>query len=77
MKRDIFFRLIFPIAFLFLILGAGCGTTKSVYKKVRFKETALKKRVLVLPLLDQAGAHAIKAKDEVSKICRGHRSRSY
>jgi hypothetical protein len=68
MKRDIFFRLIFPIAFLFLILGAGCGTTKSVYKKVRFKETALKKRVLVLPLLDQAGVGEAKTAELTAKL---------
>jgi len=68
MKRGIFFRLIFPIAFLFLILGAGCGTTKSVYKKVTFKETTLKKRVLVLPLLDQAGVGEAKTAELTAKL---------
>jgi hypothetical protein len=68
MKRDIFSRLILPTAFLFLILGAGCGTTKSVYRKVTFKETALKKRVLVLPLLDQAGVGEAKTAELTARL---------
>ena len=55
MKRVIFTALISALGLLFFILGVGCGTTKSVYRKVTFSDTTLKKRVLVLPLLDQAG----------------------
>ena len=55
MKKNHLFRLIYALGLWFLILGVGCGTTKSVYKKVSFKDTELKKRVLVLPILDQAG----------------------
>lgn len=55
MKRFILTALFCAMGLWFLLLGFGCGTTKSVYKKVSFKDTELKKRVLVLPLLDQAG----------------------
>ncbi len=68
MKRVILTALISAMALWFLILGAGCGTTKSVYKKVTFKETALKKRVLVLPLLDQAGVGEAKTAELTAKL---------
>ena len=51
MKRVILTALTTAMALLFLSLGVGCGTTKSVYKKVSFKDTELKKRVLVLPIM--------------------------
>ena len=68
MKRNRLFSLIFAMAWWFLILGVGCGTTKSVYKKVSFKNTELKKRVLVLPLLDQAGVGEAKAEALTAKL---------
>ncbi len=68
MKRVILTALISATAAWFLILGAGCGTTKSVYNKVTFGETALKKRVLVLPLLDQAGVGEEKAAQLTAKL---------
>jgi hypothetical protein len=68
MKRNRLFRLTSAIALLFLTLGMGCGTTKSVYKKVSFKDTELKKRVLVLPILDQAGVGEAKAEALTTKL---------
>lgn len=68
MKRVILTALISAMALWFLILGAGCGTTKSVYKKVTFKDTPLKKRVLVLPILDQAGVGEAKAEELTAKL---------
>ncbi len=68
MKRNRLFRLISAMALWFLILGVGCGTTKSVYKKVSFKDTELKKRVLVLPILDQAGVGEAKAEALTAKL---------
>jgi hypothetical protein len=68
MKRNRMFRLISATAMLFLILGVGCGTTKSVYKKVASKDTGLKKRVLVLPILDQAGVGDAKAEELTDKL---------
>jgi len=56
MKRDVLLGLIPALLFMLLIQGTGCGTTKSVYKKAWPKKGDLKKRVLVLPILDQAGA---------------------
>lgn len=68
MKRVILTALISAMALWFLILGVGCGTTKSVYKKVTFKDTPLKKRVLVLPILDQAGVGEAKAEELTAKL---------
>jgi hypothetical protein len=55
MKRDVLLKLIPVIILILLIQGIGCGTTKSVYRKVRPNKAGLKKRVLVIPVLDQAG----------------------
>ncbi len=68
MKRIILTALISAMGLWFLILGVGCGTTKSVYKKVSFKDTELKKRVLVLPLLDQAGVGEAKTEALTAKL---------
>jgi hypothetical protein len=68
MKRVILTALTFAMALLFLSLGIGCGTTKSVYKKVSFKDTELKKRVLVLPILDQAGVGEAKTAELTAKL---------
>ncbi len=58
MKRELFSRLCLVILLSVLMQGAGCSTTKSMYrsvqKKVSPKKDGLKKRVLVLPFLDQA-----------------------
>ena len=68
MKTNRLFRLISAMGLCFLILGLGCGTTKSVYKKVTFSDTTLKKRVLVLPLLDQAGAGEAKTEALTARL---------
>ena len=68
MKKNLLFILISSMGLWFLILGVGCGTTKSVYKKVSFKDTELKKRVLVLPLLDQAGVGEAKTEAMTARL---------
>jgi hypothetical protein len=68
MKKNLLFILIFAMGLWFLILGVGCGPTKSVYKKVSFKDTELKKRVLVLPLLDQAGVGEAKTEELTARL---------
>jgi len=69
MKRDTFTKLYLFILMFLLIAGGGCSTTKAiyetvsgkakvfkkVYRKVMPAKAGLKKRVLVLPFLDQAG----------------------
>ncbi|MDY7035694.1 MAG: hypothetical protein SV375_05980 [Thermodesulfobacteriota bacterium] len=58
MKRNIFLLLFMIIPCCLWIQGAGCGPTKSVYKsvstKVTWKSAGLRKKVLVLPVVDQA-----------------------
>jgi hypothetical protein len=58
MKRELFSRLCLVILLCVLMPGAGCSTTKSMYrsvqKKVLPKKDGLKKRALVLPFLDQS-----------------------
>jgi hypothetical protein len=68
MKKPRMFILISTVGLWSLILGVGCGTSKSVYKKVSFKDTELKKRVLVLPLLDQAGVGEAKTEALTAKL---------
>jgi len=68
MKHIILTALISAMGLWFLILGFGCGTTKSVYKKVSFKDTELKKRVLVLPLMDQADVGEAKTEALTAKL---------
>jgi len=61
MKRDIF-RWVFPVILsFFLIQWSGCSTTKSVYRKVKPGNGGLRKRVLVLPFIDQAKVGGSKA----------------
>jgi hypothetical protein len=55
MKRLTVTGLISAIILFFLIQGVGCGTTKSVYRTVRPEKGGLKKRVLLLPVMDRAG----------------------
>ena len=61
MKRVILTSLGYIVILLFLIQGIGCGTAKSVYRNVTPGKGVLKKRVLVMPLLDQAGVGEEKA----------------
>jgi len=67
MKRDLFMKFSLLVLTFSLILGTGCGAARSMYKagsdsvksvtgKVRPGEKPiLKKRVLVAPVMDQAG----------------------
>ena len=58
-----------PVGFFFLILvtmligSTRCSTTKMVYNKIIPDKGGLKKRVLVLPLIDQAGLEEAKVKE--------------
>lgn len=61
MKKQVLSGLIPALVFMLLIQGIGCGTAKSVYRKVTPEKVGLKKRVLVLPILDQAGVGETKA----------------
>ena len=50
------------VLFSLLVLGmCGCGTTKNLVQKVTKSKPDLKKRVMVLPFIDQAGAGPEKA----------------
>lgn len=52
---------VFLLIFLFVILG--CGATKSVVQKMKPSTPDLKKRVMVLPFVDQAGLGSGKASE--------------
>jgi hypothetical protein len=54
MKRALKPVLLFLVC-LALVGGGGCSTTKRLYSKISPDSSGLKKRVLVLPLWDQAG----------------------
>ena len=61
MKKDAFLARLFAVLLFLLplIQASGCGTTKTIYKKVSktvaLNKPGLKKRVLVLPIMDQSG----------------------
>jgi hypothetical protein len=61
MKKDISMARFFAVLLILfpLIQANGCGTTKTIYEKVSktvaLDKPSLKKRVLVLPIMDQSG----------------------
>lgn len=63
--------LLLVAALLALLLPAfGCGTAKKVVQKVRPTQTDLKKRVLVLPILDQQGVGREKADELTTRLAK-------
>lgn len=59
----------FPLIFLFLTLGTGCGTTKSLYRSVMPDgKKGLKKRIWVMPPLDQGGIGEEKVDEITAKL---------
>lgn len=71
MKRLIITGLIPGIILGLFIQGIGCSPTKSVYrvyKKVRPEKRGLRKRVLVLPILDQAGVGEEKGAELTARL---------
>ena len=63
MQRMIRAGLTITILLFIFITWTGCGTTKSVYNKIIPDKEGLKKRVLVLPLIDQAGLGETKVQE--------------
>jgi hypothetical protein len=63
MKRTIFTGLSFTILLSIFIGWTGCGTTKTVYNKFIPEKGGLKKRVMVLPMIDQAGLGEAKVQE--------------
>jgi hypothetical protein len=55
MKRNVLAGLSLTILLSIFTVWAGCSTTKNVYNKIVPDKGGLKKRVLVLPMIDQAG----------------------
>lgn len=53
--------LLVAVLLVLLLPAFGCGTAKKVVQKVRSPQTDLKKRVLLLPILDQQGLGREKA----------------
>ena len=63
MKRTIPAGLSLTILLSIFIGWTGCSTTKTVYNKIIPDKEGLKKRVLVLPLTDQAGLGEAKVQE--------------
>ena len=47
-------RIVLGLLLVFMVLTAGCATTYRIYSSVVSERSGLKKRILVLPILDQA-----------------------
>lgn len=60
-------RIVLGLLPLFMILSVGCAATQRVYSSVASDKSGLKKRILVLPILDQAalGENRIKSFESV------------
>jgi hypothetical protein len=54
--------------FLFLFLEAGCGTTQKVYRSFASNKSELRKRVLLLPIVDQAALGEGEVKSIASRL---------
>ncbi len=57
-------KIVLGLLSLFLVLTVGCSTTQRIYASFAPEGSGLKKRVLVLPILDQAGL----GEDRIAKI---------
>ena len=68
MRRGFFKKLFYLILLLVLIQGIGCETTKSVYKKVKPQKAGLRKRVLLIPVIDQAKVGEARAAEIMNKL---------
>jgi hypothetical protein len=63
MKRKMLAGLSLTILLSIFIGWTGCSTTKTVYNKIIPNKGGLKKRVLVLPMIDQAGLGEAKVQE--------------
>jgi len=64
MKYPVASRILLGILLLSLVFWAGCGTTKRLYSKARpGVNSGLKKRILLLPFMDQAGVGAVRVRE--------------
>ena len=69
MTRVVLKGLHFSLIFLFLTLGMGCGTTKSLYRSVMPDgEKGLKKRIWVMPPLHEGGVGEEKIEEITAKL---------
>ena len=55
MHRHLFVRLLSLLLLLLLIVNLGCGTTKSLVKKIKQDKPYLKKKIMVFPPVDHSG----------------------
>jgi hypothetical protein len=62
------YKLLIVLFFLLLFLEPGCSTTQKVYRSFTFNGSQLKKRVLVLPILDQAQLGEEKIKSVTARL---------
>jgi hypothetical protein len=67
MKNPIY-KLVFAFFFLLLFLEAGCGTTRKLYRSFTPDKSELKKRVFVLPVVDQAELGGEKVESITSRL---------
>jgi len=64
-----FIRATLLLALISLVIPLfGCGTAKNLYRKVRPERTELRKRVLILPMLDQQGLAEGKAEALIARL---------
>ncbi len=61
MRRNHFTSFLNLALLLFLIFNFGCGTTKSIVKKIKSEDPYLKKKIMVFPPIDLSGLPAGKA----------------
>lgn len=62
------YKVLFAFVLLLLFLEAGCGTTRKLYRSFSPDKSDLKKRVFVLPVVDQAELGAEKVESITSRL---------
>jgi hypothetical protein len=82
MKKSISYRLLLLPLLVASLAGAGCGTAKSayssisdrlfnpLYKKAKPVQDGLKKKLLVLPIIDQANLGDVKAEELTDRFLK-------
>ncbi len=68
MRRNHFINFLNLVLLFLLIFSFGCGTTKSIVKKIKSEDPYLKKKIMVFPPIDLSGLPAGKAAHATSDL---------
>ena len=73
MRKHTIYCLLYPIMMMLLVINLGCGTTRSLYKKIKPDEPYLIKKIMVLPPIDLSGlptGKAVQTNEDFAEILK-------